>query len=258
MTTLSDNILNTIKGKNLKPKPRWHFVLRQISIWFATLLSVGIGSITFSVILFRMVNNDWEVLKFINRSPIAHVFNTLPYIWILLLILSVGLAYYNARHTKGAYKYQGYWFVIGSIVLSLALGGMLYAVGIGPRVHTTAERVPFMKELMYDRDMIWSKIDEGLIAGEVTDMLSGIGMFELEDLEHSVWIIRPGEEYYPPPPHFVIEEGVMVRIYGEKIDEEIFEAIKVLPYQTGPGILKGKVRGGYIEIEGNRMNSFGR
>ena len=257
MTTLSDNILNTIKGKNLRPKPRWHFIVRQVLIWLTALLSVVIGSFTFSVILFRMVNNDWEVLKLVNRSPVAHVFNTLPYIWIFLLVLFVGLAYYNARHTKGAYKYQGYWFVIGSVVLSLAIGGILYAAGIGPRVHYAAEKLPIMKGLMYDRDKIWTNVDDGFIAGEVTGMLSGVGMFELEDLDNKSWVVRPGDEYYPPPPHFVIEEGVMVRIYGEKIDEEIFEAIKVLPYQMGPGIMKGKMPG-FRKNGGPKNFPFGR
>lgn len=250
MITITDKILDTIKGEHLKPKPRWHFIVRQILIWSTALLSVVIGSITFSVILFRMVNNDWEVLKYINRSPVVHAFNTLPYLWLVLLVLFVGLAYYNARHTKGAYKYHGYWFVIGSVVLSLVIGGMLYAVGIGPRVHYTAEKLPFMKELMYDRNQMWMNADDGFIAGEVVEMLSGVGMFELEDLDSRQWVVRAGDEYYPPPPHFIIEEGVMIRIYGEKIDKEIFEAIKILPYQMGPGIMKGG-----IEIEGSCRRS---
>jgi len=242
MSQVTDKILDTIKGKQLKPKPRWHFVMRQILIWFTSLLSVVVGSSAFSVILFRMVNNDWEVLKFINRSPVAHILNTLPYIWIVLLILFIALAYYNARHTKGVYKYQAYWFIVGSILISIILGSIFYTVGFGPRVHYAAEKLTFIKKFMYDRDKIWMNADEGFIAGEVTEMLSGVGMFELKDLDNKLWVVRPGDEYYPPPPHFIIEEGVKVRIYGEKIDEELFEAIKVLPYQMGPGIRKGKMQ----------------
>ena len=257
MSQITDKILDTIKGKQLKPKPRWHFIMRQILIWSTSLLSVVVGSFAFSVISFRMVNNDWEILKFINRSPIAHVLNTLPYIWIVLLVLFVGLAYYNARHTKGAYKYQAYWLVIGSIIISMVIGGIFYAFGIGPRVHYAAEKLPFIKELMYDRDKIWKNADEGFIAGEVTEMLSGVGMFQLKDLDSKSWTVRPGDEYYPPPPHFDIEEGVMVRIYGEIIDEESFEAMKVLPYQTGPGIMKGKMLD-FRKNGGSKKLPFGR
>jgi hypothetical protein len=243
MSEVTKKILDTIKGKNIKPKPRWHFIMRQVLIWFTSLLSIVVGSFAFSVILFRMVNNDWEVLKFINRSPVAHALNTLPYIWIVLLILFIALAYYNARHTKGAYKYQAYWFIVGSVVISIAVGGIFYAFGIGPRIHYAVEKIPFIKELMYDRDKIWMNADDGFIAGEVTEMLSGVGMFQLEDLDNKLWVVRPGDEYYPPPQHFIIEKGVMVRICGEKIDEDLFEAIKVMPYQMGPGIMKGQMPG---------------
>jgi len=253
MSNIADKIIKTIKEKNIKPKPRWHFIVRQVLIWLASILSIAVGSFAFSVILFRLVNNDWEILKFINRSPAAHMLNTLPYIWIVLLILFVGLAYYNTRHTKGAYKYHAYWFLIASLLVSIALGGMLYAFGLGPRVHYAAEKIPIIKGLMYDKDLAWDKAEDGFIAGEVTEMLSGVGMFELEDLSNYKWIIRPGEKYYPPPEDFIIEQGVKLRIYGEKIDKEIFEAMKVMPYQKGPGIEKGKIpgkrlNGGYKKI----------
>lgn len=257
MTTLSDNILNTIKGKNLKPKPRWHFIVRQVLIWFTALLSVVIGSFTFSVILFRMVNNDWEILTFINRSPFMHVFSTLPYIWILLLVLFVGLAYYNARHTKGAYKYQGYWFVIGSVILSLAIGGMLYAVGIGPLVHGVAQRLPVMRDLMHDREELWLTPENGLLAGEVTDILSGVGIYTVTDFNEGVWIIVPADDYMESP-FFTIEEGVLIRMTGSVLDEDHFEAQRIMPYHMGPGMMKGKIPADYHSINGGRMFQFGR
>jgi len=257
MSDVTKKILDTIKGRNLRPKPRWHFVLRGILIWFFTVASVIIGSLAFSVMIFRIVNNDWEILKFINRSPVAHILNTLPYIWIVLLILFVALAYYNARHTKGAYKYHAYWFIVGSIIVSLVIGGIFYAFGLAPRVHYAAEKLPFIKELMYDRENLWQNAEGGFIAGEVTGMLSGVGMFQLEDLDNKSWVVRPGDEYYPPPPHFIIEEGVMVRIYGEKIDEELFEAIKVMPYQMGPGIMKGQMPG-FRKNGGSKNFPFGK
>ena len=243
MSDISKKILDTIKGRELKPKPRWHFIMRQILIWFTALLSVIIGSFTFSVILFRIVNNDWEVLKFINRSPVAHVLNTLPYVWIVLLVLFVALAYYNARHTKGAYKYQAYWFVAGSIVISIAFGSVFYAVGIGPRVHQLGEQVPVFRELMKDRDALWLDPDNGLLAGEVTGILSGVGIFAIEDFNGNYWVVTPAQSYMPPPSHFELEPGAQIRMMGRVLDVELFEAERVMPYNIGPGMNKGGVPG---------------
>jgi len=252
MSKITDKILDTIKSKHIAPKPRWHFVLRQIMLWFVTVISIIVGSLSFSAILFRVVNNDWEILRFINKSPITHAINTLPYIWIIILLIFIGLAYYNTLHTKGAYKHRAYYLVLISVVISLVLGGIFYAIGFGPCVHDFSNKITYIKEVMHNRQSFWMAESDGLIAGEVIHMLSGVGMFGVEDLNDKYWIIRPGNEYYPPPRDFVIEEGAMIKIFGEKIDEEIFEAKKVFPYEMGPGTKKG------IYLKGELCEKFGK
>ncbi len=252
MSTISDKILNTIKGEHIKPKPRWQFLLQRWLIWIATCVSVIIGSASFSVLFFNLVNNDWEIPKYLGRPTIVHFFNTLPYIWLAVLVLFVGLAYYNVRHTKGAYKYHAYYYVAGSILASVIIGSFFYAVGIGPRVHILTKQVPFMQQLMHDREQLWRQPEKGLIAGEIESVLSGVGLFTLEDFDNTIWLVRPADDFIPPPPQFTIEPGVWVRIIGEQVEEEIFEAEQIMPYYIGPGAGGPGMKGRSIRPQ--RMN----
>ena len=246
MSDFTEKILSTIKSKHIAPKPRWQFLLQRSMVWVAAVLSVIIGSIAFSVMIFRIVNNDWEVIKFVGRSPVQYFFSTLPYVWIAIIVLFVALAYYNARHTKGAYKYQAYWFVVGSIIISMALGGLFYAFGLGPRLNALADRLPLLHGLMHDRDAKWLEIDKGLLAGEITEILNGDGggLFSIVDFDGKPWSVRSGDEYIPPPLRFVIETGVQIRMIGEQIDANTFAADRVMPYHIGPGMIKGKFPSG--------------
>ncbi|XOU94829.1 MAG: hypothetical protein ACNFW9_02050 [Candidatus Kerfeldbacteria bacterium] len=240
MSKVTDKILETIKSKHIAPKPHWQFLIKRYLIWSMAILSTIIGSFSFSVLIFKIVNSDWDIYRYLDRNVFEHMFTTLPYIWFVFLALFIILAYYNARHTKGAYKYQAYWFVVASILVSMILGGIFYAFGFAPRVNLFAERLPILRDLMQNRDEIWLDPSNGLLAGEITEMLSGVGMFELKDFDNNVWIIISSDELVIPS-HLEILKGVKVRIIGELQDKEIFEADRIMPYQMGPGIIKGGI-----------------
>jgi hypothetical protein len=169
------------------------------------------------------------------KNPISHAFATLPYLWIIIMALFVLLAYYNTRHSRKGYRYGTYGIIIGSVLASVIVGAIMYSFGFAPYVEKfIGERLPGYEKLMHSREEVWKNPEGGFIAGEVIEVFYEDDLFELKDLESKVWTIRPAGEYYLPI-HSTIEEGVLVRIYGEKTDEELFEAYKVLPYQVGPG-----------------------
>ncbi len=243
MNELYKKVIDQIKEQHITPKPRWQFFLKQWLIWVATGLSIVVGSMAFCVLLFRMVNNDWEIVSLLNRTPLQHFFDSLPLVWLLLVALFVGLAYYNARHTKGAYRYQAYWFLIGGIFLSISFGGLLYTVGFGPKVHTFVDdRLPFINHMMEEREERWIHPESGLLAGQITTMLSGASMFELVDFDRHLWVVVPAPDYLPPPPQFQLVPGVQVRMTGEEVDFNTFEADRIMPYHIGPGMMSGRIR----------------
>jgi hypothetical protein len=242
MNDISEKIIQTIKEAGIKPKPRWQFLLKRWLVWVAAAVSALIGSLAFSVILFELVNADWEILEYLPRTPLQHFLNTLPYLWIVIMALFVLLAYYNARHTKGGYKYHAYWFVIGSLALSLVLGGTVYCFGLAPQIHYFLNRqVPFYGVLMHDREQLLVQPERGLLAGEVTKELNKPQLFELEDFSGQSWIVVEATTYQPTI--FSSEEGQLVRIIGDlqSANEHTFSAIRVMPFFVGPGEIRGRI-----------------
>ncbi len=240
---LTDKILHTIKEQHIVPKPRWQFLVQRSLVWTAAGFAALLGSVSFSVMLFEVVNNDWEVLEYLPKPPITHVVTTLPYIWIGVLILFIGLAYYNVRHTRGAYKYHAYWLVAASIVFSMVVGGALYGFGLGPKIdRLLAERAPFLFRGPDDRILIWMQPQQGLLAGQVTTMLSGVGMFQLMSFDGNSWIIQPAQDFSMPR-RFDPNVGDFVRVIGhiQGSQSDIFVASQVLPLYVGPGISQGVI-----------------
>ncbi|MBU2236188.1 hypothetical protein KKA01_03995 [Patescibacteria group bacterium] len=244
MTDSSKKILDKIEKDKIDPKPKWQFRLEQVGLWFLAVFSVLIGSNAVAAIIFRMVNNDWDTLKFLQRSPIGHALTTLPYVWIVVLGLFVLLAYYNTRHTKKGYKYNTYGVVIGAVLASVIVGTVIYSVGFAPRVDRFMESVPGMEKLMHSREEIWMHPEKGFVAGEIQQILGGVGIFSIEDLEGQYWVVRPGEDYRVHPA-VIIVEGEYVRIIGTPKESELFMADQIMPWQFGPepkGMFDGKAR----------------
>ncbi|MBI5037938.1 MAG: hypothetical protein HZC01_04535 [Candidatus Kerfeldbacteria bacterium] len=247
MNEISRKIIEVIKAEHIQPKPRWQFLVQRWIVWVASVFAVTVGSVAFSVILFRLVNNDWEIIESLPRSPLEHLVNTMPYIWLIVLIIFIGIAYYNVRHTHGSYKYHAYFIVIGSMGLSLIFGGVLYGCGLGPRVDAFVnQHIPFMQHMADDRYEIWVQPEQGRLAGEITGMLSGVGMFEIVSLDGEEWIIRPTTQYLAPP-QYDPQTGDYIRIVGYTIDHDarIFGAQRIMPLFFGPGI-----NGGQLPVRG--------
>src|SRR3989339_797248 len=94
-----NNIPNQVleKIKNIKPTPRWQFLLR-----------------------------DYSVLKFL--------LITLPYFWLVFLLLFLLAAYYNFKNTKQGYKFPFYKISLISILSSMLIGVFLYNLGIAQAI----------------------------------------------------------------------------------------------------------------------------
>ncbi|MFA6272577.1 MAG: hypothetical protein WC693_05760 [Patescibacteria group bacterium] len=229
MEDTSKQVLAKIEKEKITPKPKWQFRLEQIGIWFLAIISVLIGSNAFAVIIFAMVNNDWEVLELLERNPVSHTLATIPYLWLVVLALFVLLTYYNTRHTNKGYRYNTYGIVIGSILASILVGTILYLVGFAPGVDRLIRGVPGVNMLMHNREEIWNHPEDGFVAGEITNMLGGAGAFELVDLDNKEWIIRT--DNVVTHPKVVIRVGESLRIIGKIDESNIFDAYQIMPWQ---------------------------
>jgi len=58
MEEVTKNTLQKIKKENIKPIPKWQFLLKDSLVWGLFVLNLILGSIGFAIALYLLTNND--------------------------------------------------------------------------------------------------------------------------------------------------------------------------------------------------------
>ena len=147
MNDFKDKILDGIKTGEIKAESKWRFMAHDYFFWLLTAISTLLGSFAFASILHRIAIDQVPLAKHIRDLESVSIFvQTLPYLWIGVVLL-LGLAgWFNFKKTSKAYKHQLVVF-LSMLIASMMLGGMLFAVGVGSKVDEGIQkRVPAFKK----------------------------------------------------------------------------------------------------------------
>lgn len=231
MPDLSNKVLDEIKDKNITPKPRWQFVSRDLLFWAAFSVSVGVGAVAVSAMLDRITSIDWDIYPQLGRGPVLHVFMSLPYLWVVVVVLFSLLAIYNFRHTKEGYRYRPVVVITTSVIISLVGGTALFLVGYGGKIdECVVQRPSFALTIERPRD-VWGQPERGLLAGEIEAIDDEEKSFRLLDLAGEPWQVLYFRAVYQIP----LFPDEQVKIIGEIIGDHLFEAAEIRPWRTGSG-----------------------
>jgi hypothetical protein len=242
---ISEIIFKKIKESHIKPRPKWEFLLKDCTIWTLFGISLIVGSLAFSVILYMFANNDWNLYQYVTGNFMGFLFVTLPYFWLIILAVFIVLAYYNLRHTKRGYLLSLGKMFLFSLLSSFLLGSLLYSAGLGKSINNIfSERVPFYEEFLGYRTFVWHNPPEGLLVGKVTEKVDS-QKFYLIDLEGDEWCVEC--LYDLGCPYFDDEKNEIIKIIGN-LGEECFQAEIIKPFRPMPCL-----RGGCFDHDPNKM-----
>ncbi|MDD5032263.1 MAG: DUF4149 domain-containing protein [Patescibacteria group bacterium] len=217
---LVKEVLEKIKEKHIKPKPKWEFILEEYIIWIFAGASFLVGSLAVAVIIHMVRNNDWDLHDRVSGNLVSFIFATLPYFWLLILSAFIALAYYNFKHTKSGYRFSLRLLVISSILASVFLGVFFYSVGFGWTIDRMfSVRLPFYDRLIFHRRLIWDNPERGMMAGRIISDL-GEGNFKLRDLDNKIWMMHGQISSTTPWPSAGQE---IIKIIGEPMDNFNFQ-----------------------------------
>lgn len=226
MTDLKHKILETIEEKEIAPKPKWAFQVRSVLLWLTVGVSVLLGGLAISVIIYFSVNGDWDVVAHL-PDRVSFILFTIPYAWLIATVIALVIAHHQYRQTKSAYLHRYSYTVLGLVVATAVLGTIFYNVGVGPFLEAKLQRVPLYERFVNPRAAMWDRATEGRLAGEVLEV---IGEREMTLLDHSqkIWIvvIEPSVMLHPR----IVIPGKRVRLVGERVSEDEFHAKHVLPW----------------------------
>lgn len=233
--TLGEKVLATIKDKKIHRKARWKFLLRDYMIWFFGFISLLLGSLALSVMIYMMRQNGWEDYSYVNDSFLRFVVITLPYFWILFLGFFIFISDYYIKNTKKGYKYRLSLVILGSVLINVFLGVLFYKIGVGEAVDDVlSERAPFYSEFINPNMRLWNQPELGLLSGKINKVSSQYE-FELKDIDSKDWVVF--HDNYMAMPVASIEKGLRVNLVGEMISTDSFRAEIIKPMGAGRGFL---------------------
>lgn len=222
---LSQKIFDDIKKKEIQPKPKWQFTAKNILFAAGLALFLAFGSLAFSIMLFLLINNDWDLRHMVAPGILAFLFSTFPYIWIILFIIFLLISYVIFRKIRGSYRLKISLVFLLGIIAVLVIGSILYKAGLAKSLDLTFRKnVPQYQNIIEHRNNIWLKPEQGILVGKVIEIKKDqqiiiidprgnkwkVGISNVSDLEKNI-----------------ISEGWPIKIVGEIVAAEYFEASRI-------------------------------
>lgn len=237
--SLSEKVLATIKEKKIQQKAKWTFLLRDWVVKMFGLASLLVGSLAFSVIIYMMRSNSWGEYAYVSDSFLQFFLLTLPYFWIVFLILFVLIADYNIRHTKKGYRYRLPVVVLGSILVSVVLGSLFYNIGMGQTIdNVLSKNTAYYEQFINPGFKMWHNPEKGLLSGRIISIKSE-NKLEFADIEGHVWLVDYNVNDCVMPGHRPVE-GLQLRLFGRISEDNYFEATRIMSMGAGRGLIERK------------------
>lgn len=232
---LSDEVLEKIKREHIKPKSKWLFLLKDYVVWLVFVVSIILGSLSFSTILHFWEMNDWDAFYLVNENFLAFIILTMPYFWFAGFVIFVIISYYYLKRTREGYKYEFIKVVALNLALSLVFGSVLYSIGAGRAVDDEfARRSAFYSDMRTRQSYVWFRPEQGVIVGRIVEVQDEGDTFQLDDPHEVLWTVDASGAMYPEG--FMIQQGFMIKIFGQRQEDNNFKAKEIRPLlkEKGP------------------------
>lgn len=136
MSDTSKKVIDEIREKNIKPRSKRYFVIKNIAVWTALLVSVILGAVSISIeeVVVENSSNSYSYI-----GAYHGIVNWVSFLWLFSTLLFMALAYLNVRSTSEGYRYRAVWVVIGILLAFITLGVLFKHEGIGDRAESMFE-----------------------------------------------------------------------------------------------------------------------
>lgn len=227
MTKFSDSIVNKIKCDQIKPVPKWHFLLKSYTFWTLFILSMILGSLSFSVMVHIAQSGDLDLIDHLQGNWLVSAVMLLPVFWLVSLVFFAALAFLNWKCTKKGYCIKRRWIVLGSILLSMVLGAFFYLLGLGRQTDLLMTRaLPFYDQYKHKaRKDLWQQPEKGLLTGKIIDVDEDTEKLLVRDEDGKDWIVDDRDIVWENDN--LEERGRIVKVLGQITGESEFQAVEV-------------------------------
>jgi hypothetical protein len=231
----SETLISKMKDQNLKPIPKWRFTLKGLTISVTLLVSVILGGLAFSVVLFSIQQLGFDLISHMSHSKIEFLLGLLPFLWIVLLIVFLIIGMISIKNSWKGYKFSPSKLLIINAAFSILLG-TLFFIGGGAQwlENTFAVEIEFYESIQEKKMNMWSMPEDGFLSGTIESVNDG--SLELVDFNNKKWTIDYQEANIPPV--VLLEEGEVIKLRGKMSSVDHFLADEVRPWGGNKGFGK--------------------
>lgn len=225
------DLFDKINKEKISQTPKYIFITKNILVWFFLFFSIFIGALSLSISLDYLFNADWDLFRRIWFLKIFLIF--IPVFWLLFLIISSVLSYYNYRYTDKWYKLSFIKVLFLNIFSSLILAFILYFTWINNYIELKIENiVPKYRTILVEDKInrmikVWQNEEKWLLIWTILDYNDT--ELKLNDFNNKEWIITLNRNI-DIKSRVKIENWERIKIIWEKIDWNNFDALEIRPF----------------------------
>lgn len=238
MSHLSKKITETIENEHIAQTPHWIFIIKYIFFWLLFIITAILGSLVFSLIMFRFFEADFELFFHPLPPKPLLLFEIIPFFWFLLLGCLIWIASFILKHSRKGYRMPLWLVTVINVGVSIILGCGLYYQGSSHQIEDVlANR--FQRGLAFEEQQkdFWFQPDKGLLGGTIME-IQPFNMIVLEDFSKKAWYISYSPENFKIRQNFNAPDfffaGKRIKIVGQKTGEATFTAHTILPWKKHP------------------------
>ncbi len=221
-----------LKIKDKKPTSKWVFLFKTILFLLLFILFILIGIISTSLIIYSILNIDFNINQTNLNNKIKILLSSLPYLWMLITIGFFVVSYINLKNTENGYKYLTIKNIVITFISSIFIGVLFYNIGFAKFLDTNLQNsMPVYKNYVNQHmQMVWNNPEKGLLIGKIKKIKSNNEII-LKDYNNKEWNILINENtIIKNRVNIDINNGI--KIIGTRIEDNIFEANEIRP-ETG-------------------------
>ncbi|MEA3273339.1 MAG: hypothetical protein U9Q72_01955 [Patescibacteria group bacterium] len=229
LTKKSQELLKTITTENIKPNPCWHYVLRNYLFWSLFFIFAIFGGIVFSIILYAVLESDFNTLAESLNSRIKFFIASLPFLWIILLILFSIISIFGVKHTKTGYRYTAQLVITANILISILLGLLFFYSGGAQKIDNIfAKKITSYASIEEHKISRWSNPENGFLAGTILEKQDD-NVILLKDFSGEKWSVNVQNAVLHP--RSSLKPAEKVKMIGRMIQGKIFIAHRIHPWE---------------------------
>lgn len=223
----SKSIIDKIKEKNIKQKPKWHFIIGNVLVWLLFITCVLIGAISFSIILFSVQQLDFDLISHMSHSRLELFLGLLPFFWIIGLIIFLIAAIFAFQKSERGYKFTWFRLLGFTTALSILTGTLFFISGGSQGLEKAfASKVNYYESIQQKKKKIWMKPEEGFLSGTIEKIVGDT--IHLLDFNNNKWKVNYSNAFIAQ--RLTLEEGEQIKLVGNMIQENSFNANEVRPW----------------------------